>query len=87
MSKIRLDNETEIDASTISSIKFDQKGTKITKGAINVAAGGKDELAVAEDVLIIRLTDGSEIAVRGENARSTYESLRKMQEEQKVNFK
>lgn len=77
----------EIDPAQIEGIKLSKKGASLGQRVIGIPGGSAKELTVPEDVLIIRLKDESEIAVRGDDAERVFEQLSQIQNEQKLEFR
>jgi CRISPR/Cas system CMR subunit Cmr4 (Cas7 group RAMP superfamily) len=67
VSTIQLSDDIQVDPSQITSVTFEEKGAKISGNAVTVGSGGDwGDLRVPEDSLIVRLIDGSEFVIRGE---------------------
>ncbi len=85
-SSLRLSADIQVEATEIESATLDKKGAKLTGKAITVGSGAED-LRVPEDVLIVRLKDGSQLAVRGSDAQSAYQLLSQAAKQQTGAFK
>ena len=87
MSTIQLNNEVEVDPSQIASVTLEKKGAKISSKVVSVSSGDWQDLRVPEDSLIVRLNDGAEFAIRGEQeAKQAWDQLRAAKEGQSLSF-
>ena len=87
MSKIQLGDENEIDPVQIASASLEEKGAKISSKTVTVGSGGGEDLRVPEDSLIVRLKDGSEFIVRGEQkAKRAWDLLTQTRDKQHLEF-
>lgn len=85
-SALQLSAEIQVEATQVESATLDKKGAKLGGKAVTVGSGA-EELRVSEDVLIVRLKDGSELAIRGPEAQSAFELLGQVAEKQGGQFK
>ncbi len=85
-SSLQLSADIQVEPTEIESATLDKKGAKLTGKAITVGSGAED-LRVSEDVLIVRLKDGSELAVRGSDAQTAYNRLSQAAQQQSGTFK
>jgi hypothetical protein len=68
VSNISLSDDIAVDAAQIDAVRLEEKGAKISSRVVSVAAGDVPDLTVPEDSVIVRLKDGSEFVIRGEEA-------------------
>jgi len=71
-------SDVEIEVAEVQSATLSKKGARINPKAVTVGSGA-EELTVAQDVLIVRLKDGTELSVRGDEAQTAYEQLEGLQ--------
>jgi hypothetical protein len=83
---LRLTSDMEIDVADVESATLSKKGARINPKAVTVSSGA-EELTVAQDVLIVRLKDGTELSVRGDEAQSVYSQLQARRQKQGLTFK
>ncbi len=87
MSTIQLSKDIEVDPTQIASVTLEKKGAKISSKVVSVSSGEWQDLRVPEDSLIVRLSDGSEFAIRGEQeAKTAWDQLRAAKEGQSLGF-
>jgi hypothetical protein len=87
MSTITLPDDTEIDLAQIESVTLSKKGASLGARVVSIPAGDAEDLTVAEDVLAIRLKDGSEVAVRGHDAEDVFGALSRLQDDHRMDFR
>jgi hypothetical protein len=87
MSTITLPDDTEIDLAQIESATLSKKGASLGARVVSIPAGDAEDLTVAEDVLAIRLKDGSEVAVRGHDAEDVFGALSQLQDDFHFDFR
>jgi hypothetical protein len=87
MSTITLPDDTEIDLAQIESATLSKKGASLGARVVSIPAGDAEDLTVAEDVLAIRLKDGSEVAVRGQDAEDVFGALSHLQDDYSMDFR
>jgi hypothetical protein len=87
MSTITLPDDTEIDLAQIQSATLSKKGASLGARVVSIPAGDAEDLTVAEDVLAIRLKDGSEVAVRGHDAEDVFGALSQLQDDFHFDFR
>ena len=84
---IQLNKDIEVDPTQIASVTLEKKGAKISSKVVSVSSGDFQDLRVPEDSLIVRLSDGAEFAIRGEQeAKSAWDQLRAAKEAQSLGF-
>lgn len=87
MSTIQLSDEIQVDPSQIASVTFDEKGAKISGNAVSVSGGDWTDLRVPEDSLIVRLNDGAEFVIRGQQeARKALDLLNQAKSQNRLPF-
>jgi len=84
-SSLQLSADIKVEATEIESVTLDKKGAKLGGKAVTVGSGA-EELRVPEDVLIIRLKDGSQMAIRGAEAQRAFELLSQAAKQQGSQF-
>jgi hypothetical protein len=87
MSTITLPDDTEIELTQIESVTLSKKGASLGARVVSVPMGDSEDLTVAEDVLAIRLKDGSEVAVRGDDAEDVFGALSQLQDDYRMDFR
>jgi hypothetical protein len=87
MSSITLPDDTEIELAQIESVTLSKKGSSLGAKAVSLPMGDSEDLTVAEDVLVIRLKDGSEVAVRGDDAEDVFGALSQLQDDYHIDFR
>jgi hypothetical protein len=87
MSTITLPDDTEIDLAQIDSVTLSKKGASLGAKVVSIPAGDSEDLTVAEDVLAIRLKDGSEVAVRGDDAEDVFGALSQLEDDHRMDFR
>ena len=87
MSTITLPDDTEIELTQIESVTLSKKGASLGARVVSVPMGDSEDLTVAEDVLAIRLKDGSEVAVRGHDAEDVFGALSHLQDDYRMDFR
>ena len=87
MSAIQLSQDITVEPSQIISVTLEEKGAKISGKVVSVSSGGFEDLQVPEDSLIVRLNDGGEFVIRGEQeARRAWDQLKEVKEAQHLGF-
>ncbi|MDQ2841717.1 MAG: hypothetical protein M3Y72_11890 [Acidobacteriota bacterium] len=87
MSTIQLSNEIAVEPTEIVSVTLEEKGAKISAKVVSVSSGDWQDLRVPEDSLIVRLSDGGEFVVRGEQeAKRAWDQLREAKERDSLRF-
>ena len=76
MSVLKL-NDVEIDPDQIGRVIFDKAGAHVGANAVTVSSGPAEDLTVPQDTLIVRLKDGTGLAVRGEQADEVFALLKR----------
>ena len=87
MSTITLPDDTEVELGQIESVTLSKKGASLGARVVSIPMGDSEDLTVAEDVLAIRLKDGSELAVRGHDAEDVYGALSQLQDDFHLDFR
>jgi hypothetical protein len=87
MSSITLPDDTEVELAQIERVTLRKKGSSLGARVVSVPMGDSQDLTVAEDVLAIRLKDGSEVAVRGDDAEDVFAALSQLQDDFHVDFR
>lgn len=87
MSTIQLSNGIEVEPEQIASVAFEEKGAKISSKVVSVSSGDWQDLRVPEDSVIVRLHDGAEFIVRGEQeAKQAWQQLDQIKKQQSLSF-
>ena len=87
VSIIRLSDDVEVELNAIEGVVLNKKDSRIDQRIVTVASGAMEPLTVAQDVLIVRLNDGGEVAVRGEQkAKNAWDVLDTCRKEQRLAF-
>jgi len=87
VSTIRLSDEIEVDPTQITSVTLEKKGAKISAKVVSVSSGDWQDLRVPQDSLVVRLSDGSEFVVRGEQeAQRAWDQLEQSKQQSKLAF-
>ncbi len=84
---INLNDDVQVDPGQIESVTLSEKGAPISGEVVTARSGVSSDLTVPDDVLIVRLNDGTELAVRGSQARTAYQSLGRVLKEQRLTFR
>jgi hypothetical protein len=87
MRSITLPDDTEIELAQIESVTLSKKGSSLGARVVSIPMGDSEDLTVPEDVLVIRLKDGSEVAVRGDDAEDVFGALGQLQDDYRVDFR
>ena len=87
MSELALSDQIAVDPTQIESVRLDKKGAKISSKVVSVASGDWQDLTVPEDSLIVRLKDGSEFVIRGEQeAKRAWDALSQARNQHRLSF-
>ncbi len=87
MSTIRLSDDIEVEPTQIASVTLESKGAKINSKVVSVSSGDWQDLRVPEDSLVVRLKDGGEFVIRGEQpARKGWDDLQQVKDQQHLDF-
>jgi hypothetical protein len=87
VSTITLPDDTEIELGQIERVILSKKGASLGPRVVSIPARDAEHLTVAEDVLAIRLKDGSEVAVRGHDAEDVFGALSQLQDDFHFDFR
>jgi hypothetical protein len=87
VSTITLPDDTEIELGQIERVVLSKKGASLGPRVVSSPARDAEHLTVAEDVLAIRLKDGSEVAVRGHDAEDVFGALSQLQDDFHFDFR
>jgi hypothetical protein len=79
-------NDVEIDPAKIESVVFDKAGAQIKAKGVTVSSGTAAELTVPQNTLMVRLKDGTGFSARGPEAKEALNLLKKLRDEQQLNF-